>query len=508
MTEQLVGIKHIRDEAEILPSIGAEMSVVGLVGTAIGANEAVFPLNVPVYFNSSDLAFRGALGTGGWLVDALRGVTDQVGAGQEAVKVVVVRVAEGVSSAATAANVVGSSQSGTGIHALLSAGEEHGVTPRIIVCEKTDYTPGQGAVSVNVLTQGDNLTEAPAIAVSGGGSDPNKVLPTFQAVLGDGVDAGKVIRIDVVTPGAFLTAPPVLAFSGGGSAPGKALPTAQVVISLLGSPVAAALIPVLGTLRGMAVLQGPASSYASWLAWRETLQSDRLIPGVAQRAIVQEGDQTVERDMAPRIAGILARRDHEFNGVPGRSSANQPIQGIVGVSRKVRFALDNPNNEAGDLVAANGGFVVRGEVGVENGLGAGGFIYWGTDTLSEDPLWRFYNVMRMRDYIEITQMQVLRFYLGRYNITSQTVRAVMNTMTSHLASLRANGHVIDFRVGFEGSQNSPEDLRNGFLTVFFRAEEAPVFRRLTVKSRRYRDALTDLANQISTQLGTLSQVRP
>ena len=507
MTEHLVGIKHIRDEVEIMPTIGAEMSVIGLVGTAPGANSGTFPLNEPVYFNTSDGDAVAALGASGWLPDAVRGVIDQLGVSQGAAKIVVVRVEPGEDDAETVANVVGSSGSGTGIFALLEAGELHGVVPRIIVCEKTEWSNGNGVNAVTLLTQGSNLTEAPTITASGGGSDPGKVLPTFTAVMGTGADDDKVVSITMTSPGANLTAAPTLTFTGGGSDVGKVLPTASCTIALLASPIVASLVGVLNTLRGHAVLQGPASSYQAWLNWREAHQSDRLIPGAPQKALVQEGSSTVQRDMAPRIAGVLVRRDNEFAGVPGRSAANQPIYGIVGVSRRVRFALDNPNNEGGDLIVANGGFVVRGEVGVENSLGAGGFIYWGTDTLSEDPVWQFYNVTRMRDYIELSQMKVLRHYLGRYNLDSQTVRAVINTMVSHLESLKNRRHVIDFRVGFEKDKNSPEELRLGFLTVFFRAEEAPVFRKLTINSRRYRDALTQMANQIATQLGSVATVQ-
>ena len=507
MTTATMGIFHERDEVEILPSLGAEMSVVGLVGTAANANAGTFPLNVPVYFNSSDSEKVAALGSAGWLPDAVRGLTDQIGVGQGAAKIVVVRVAAGLNDAATVANILGSASAKSGAYALLEASEEFGVTPRVLVAEKTDWTAGQGVRAVTLATQGSNMTVAPTIEVAGGGSDPNKVLPTFEAVLGTGGDADKVVAVNILTPGAYLTSAPTLTFVGGGSAGGKVLPTATCSISLLASPVLAGMIGIASQLRGHIVAQGPASSYASWLAWREAHQSERIIPGVPQLALVQEGESTVNRDFSPRIAGVIVRRDFETGGVPSRSAANQPIQGIVGVSRKVRFALDNPNNEAGDIFAANGGVVVRGEVGVENGLGSGGFIYWGTDNLSEDPIWQFYNVARMRDYIELTQMRVLRGYLGRYNLNSQLVRAVINTMVSHLSTLKADGHVIDFRVGFEGSQNTAEELRQGSLTVYFRAEEAPVFRKLTIKSRRYRDALTQMANQISIQLGSVATVQ-
>lgn len=506
MTVQLVGIKHIKDEVEILPTIEAEMSVVGFVGTATGADEEAFPLNTNVYLHTSDTALVAKAGTGGWLPDALRALIDQLGVAQGAAKVVVRRVAAGVNTAATVANVLGQANDNSGIYGLIDAGEEHGVTPRIVVCELTDWTNGNGVDAITLTAAGDNLTAAPAVVFSGGGSDPGKVLPTAIAVLGTGGNAEKVVSITLTSTGANLTQAPTISFTGGGSEGDKVLPTATCTIAQLANPVCAALPAILNTLRAHAIVQGPSTSYAAWLNWRETMQSERLIPTPAQRVLVAEGGNTVARDFAPRLAGIMVRRDNEKGGSPLYSCANQPVYGIVGVSRRVRFNLADPNNEGGDIIAANGGVIARGDVGVESALGSGGFLYWGTDNLSEDPLWQFYHVTRGRDYIELAQMKTLRKYLGRTNITRQTVQAIINTVSTQLARLRNRGEIIDFRVGFEADKNLPEDLRLGFLTIFFRAEEVPVLRKITVHSRRYREALDTLVNQIAVQLASISAV--
>lgn len=504
MATQLVGIRHIRDEIEVQPAVGAEMSVVGLIGTAVGANEEAFPLDTNVYFLSTDTDMAAKLGTGGWLVDAVRGINDQIGVGQGAVRIVARRVAAGVSDAATVANILGSSTNGTGIYGFLDAGEDLGFIPRLIVPEMTDYTDGQGIDAIALLTNGDNLTAAPTVVFAGGGSDPGKVLPTAVATLGTGANAEKVVSITITSPGKFLTAPPTISFTGGGSEGDKVLPTASCTIAQLASPIVAALQGVCATLRAHAIFQPPTTSYAAWLNYIESHAGDRLIPAPAQRAKVMEGESIVERDLAPRLAGIMVRRDHEYGGIPGHSSANQPVQGIVGVSRKVRFWLDNPNSEGADIIDKHGSFVARGEAGVESALGEGGFIFWGTDNLSADAAWQFYHVTRMRDFIELTQMKVLRRYLGRENITIQTITAIRNTMVSHLEDLRANGHIIDFEVKFEEDKNSPENLRLGHLTVSFRCEEAPVLRMISIHSRRYRAALARLVSQVSIQLNSVT----
>ena len=506
MTAMLAGVKFVRDEVEILPTLGAEMSGIGLIGSGADANVSAFPLNTNVYFNTSDREMVAKLGSSGWLADAVRGIVDQLASVQGAAKVVVRRTDPGANAAAAVANVVGSSGAGTGIYGFLDAAEDLGITPRIIVAEHTDWANGNGIDSVTVLTQGSGYVTAPTVVFAGGGSDPGKVLPSATAVLGTGSDAGKVVSITITSPGANLTAAPSISFTNtGGGSPTSA--TASCTIAQLANPICAALPAVLAQMKAHAVVQGPSTSYAAWLNWRDSIQSERLIPTPAQRVLVQEGEDQVERDFAPRLAGLLVRRDGEFDGVPLHSAANQPVYGIVGLSRRVRFNFADPNTEGGDILEKNGGVVVRGEAGVESALGAGGFIYWGTDNLAEDPLWQFYHVSRGRDYIELSLMSVIKKYLGKFNITQQTVRAVINTTVSFLQRLEARGDILGFKVGIEKDKNSPEELRLGFLTIYFRAEEAPVLRKVTVNSRRYRDALTQMVNRLAIQLASIDTVQ-
>ena len=97
-------------------------------------------------------------------------------------------------------------------------------------------------------------------------------------------------------------------------------------------------------------------------------------------------------------------------------------------------------------IEAKFGIVVRGEPGVDGSLSDGGYTFWGTDTLSADTQWQFANVVRLRSYVEINQIKAIRFYLGRFNLTVQTVQAIANTLEGLMSLLRADQHVIDYRV--------------------------------------------------------------
>ena len=101
------------------------------------------------------------------------------------------------------------------------------------------------------------------------------------------------------------------------------------------------------------------------------------------------------------------------------------------------------------------------------------------------------------------QIQALKTDLGKHNNTVQVVQAIINTMESHLSLLRANGDVLDYRIKFEEDRNTPEELRLGNLDVVFEAEEPPVLRKITIRSRRHREALTRLVQNVSLQLRNL-----
>jgi phage tail sheath protein FI len=267
--------------------------------------------------------------------------------------------------------------------------------------------------------------------------------------------------------------------------------------------VCAALPAICDKLLAHAVVDGPATTEQAAIAWRETLSSHRLIP-VDPAVKVLAGTTEAVVPMSPAVIGIAVRRDHEKQGRPFHSWANQPVRGIVGPSRPINFSLTDGATEGQRLLASNVGVLLRGEMGVETAIASGGFVFVGTDNAGEDDLWRFYNVTRGRDYIHLMFLRTLRFYLGRFNITGQTVQAVVNTMSFALRDLKADGDILGYEVKFTRDQNSPEQLRLGKFTINFAAEEAPVLRYLGIQSARYRPALDALLDDLLAQVDAVT----
>ncbi len=578
-----VNIREITEAGR--PIIGADLSTIGLIGPAADADATKYPLNTPVRIYSNDTVMTSALGSKGYLADAVRGVNDQLGEMQFAARIVVVRTADGVDVdpaiklQKTINNIVGSSTSKTGIHAFLKSVGLTGVTPRLIMAP--GYT-GQMANSVGTLVkasgqEGEGYIEGESYTVTFSGGGANAVQAEGTAL---GLADGTLGDVTLTTPGAWYTTPPtVLADSAGQrvtvatiTTPGSGYvvgdeivlgngvvlivlsvstspagsiltvdigdaglldvdatpptnPVAQVsttgvgtgatftltwtdyeaaaytaTVSEGGNPVCVALPGVLNQLLGVAVVESAGTSQTDDENWRETISSKRLIP-VSGGVRVQDPDTStiVFRPFASRVIGIGVRRDQE-KGAPFHSWANQPIYGIVGPYRDISFTITEDANEGQQLLKNNIGIVARGEIGNEFAIAQAGFIFIGTDNGGEDELWRFYNMVRGRDWIHLSLLRAMRFYLGKFNISIQTVNAVMGAMKMLLRDITADGHILGYKVSFSPDQNTSDSVRSGHITIGFAAEEAAPLRRITIESARYRDAVDAMISDLAASL--------
>ncbi|RVC59464.1 phage tail protein, partial [Mesorhizobium sp. M2A.F.Ca.ET.046.02.1.1] len=277
-------------------------------------------------------------------------------------------------------------------------------------------------------------------------------------------------------------------FTGGGADAGKVLPTATATVEELANAVCAALPEVLNKILAVAIVDGP-NGLSAFTQWRETLSSDRLIPVTPGVKRIDKDGDVVTRPAAPRIAGVAVRRDYENDGRPFRSWANQALYGIVGPEQNYRFSLTDGSTEGQEILAAQGGIIVRGDSGDDFAIAEGGFVYIGTDNLSAQTIWQQYHKVRGRDFIELTCLRTLRQFLGKFNLTTQTIQSVVNTVHDILAKAEANGDILGFKCRFDLELNNAQDLRSGHIYIDAQFEEAPVFRRLTMTSRPYAPAL-------------------
>jgi phage tail sheath protein FI len=136
----LHGVEVIETTEGVRPIQTVRSAVIGLIGTAPGAQAADFPLNEPVLISGSR-AKAAKLGATGTLPDAMEGIFAQIGA-----TVVVIRVEEGADEAATLVNVTGDANTGTGVWAFLKAESAVGASPKVLCApgftHQATYTVG------------------------------------------------------------------------------------------------------------------------------------------------------------------------------------------------------------------------------------------------------------------------------------------------------------------------------------------------------------------------------
>ncbi|WP_173087725.1 phage tail protein [Devosia sp. 1635] len=158
MSTPVFGMTFARPDDEPVPILGADFSKALLIETSADADAIVFPLGQPVRFSSTDATFTSKLGTGA-LADAVKGINAQLGPFNIGADVTVVRVAEGGSVAATAANIVAVLADVASIASVVNA------TPRLVWAGRTAWRPDADAVNPVIAALPAALNSLLAIAV-------------------------------------------------------------------------------------------------------------------------------------------------------------------------------------------------------------------------------------------------------------------------------------------------------------------------------------------------------
>lgn len=170
-------------------------SVIGLIGTAPGADATAFPLNTPVVLAGYQPTLVAQLGATGTLPGAIDGIYDQAGA-----VVVVVRVAAGNDSAATISNVIGGVAGDgtyTGLKVFLGTESTVGVQPRILIAPGFSQTAGVLTEMVSIanrlraiiVADGPSTTDAAALSyATASGSDRVYLIDPAVKTLVSGVE--------------------------------------------------------------------------------------------------------------------------------------------------------------------------------------------------------------------------------------------------------------------------------------------------------------------------------
>lgn len=462
-TDFLHGVEVVTVTGGPRPIQTIRSAIIGIVGTAPLADAAAFPLNKPVLVNSR--GGFGTIGTTGTLPKALANIFAEFSP-----FVVVIRVEEGANANETLANVVGAVDAGTGARTGIQAFRDSqaitGVSPMILIAPGYTSTRPTGINGITLTDPGAGYVAAPAVSFTGGGADPDKVLPTAHAVLGTGADAGKVATIVIDSPGAHLTAAPVVVFTGANTTPAAATATTGNVKN----PAAGALEAVATSLRAHTVVAGPNTTDADALAFAGDFGSRRVYI-VDPFAMVYDttAQGYVATDPAASVAGLIARVDAEQGF--WKSPSNEELLSVGGIARPVDFALGDPNTSANLLNENNVATIIRDE----------GYRLWGNRTTSADPQFAFLCVSRTADMIDQSIQRAHRWACDK-GITRGYFDDVTSSVNAYLRDLEARGGIVGGKCWVDPDFNDPTQIANGHATFSYEFTPTYPAERVTFRS--------------------------
>lgn len=466
-TTFLHGVEVLQIDTGARPIQTVRSSVIGVIGTAPDADASKFPLNTPVL-----IARRGemaGIGSAGTLPASLDLIYDQAGA-----VVVVVRVAEGLDEGATINNVRGGINNGTGayegVHAFLSAENEVGFSPRILIAPGfTHQRTSNGILSIAVQTQGSGYTTAPAVTISGGGGSG----ATAVAVLGTGANAGKVMSFTITNPGKGYTTNPTITIAAPPSGGVQAV-AGTVNRGTVRSEVLAEMLGIAQRLRAVIIADGPNTTDAAAIQIADDFGSDRIY--VIDPWVLRDGESV---PASSAVAGLINKVDNERGF--WWSPSNNEINGIEGTARAIDFTLGDYTSRANLLNEAKIATIVREQ----------GFRLWGNRTLAMDPKYAFLSVRRTADMVNES---ILRGHLWAVDrcITATYLEEVQESVRSYLRFLQARGAILGGDVWVDPELNDPVTISNG--QVYFDFEFTPPYpaERVSFRSHLVNTYVVDL----------------
>lgn len=344
---------------------------------------------------------------------------------------------------------------------------------------------GTGIQLVNAIrAQGIEASVVVVRVDPGADAEATRTAMVGSAANQTGVHALKYARGHVGIEPTLLVAP---AFDGGRIGNAK-------------NPVADALVSVAEKLKAVAVIDTGTASRAETLAYRADFSS-RYAYLVDPYVRVLDGASIVSRPASPFAVSMFVKKDKE-KGLPGWSPSNQEVLGILGTARPISYFDGEVDHEANLLNQAGVATFIPSRIvqGVGGAFSPNGRILWGNRTASEDPLWAFVNVVRIRAMIEKSIVNAFRPWAIDQNMTSQHVLAVMRSVQEFLDGLRAAGVILGGRVYWDRDANTNADLRSGRLRVEFDAEETPPLEDLIFGSHRNEAYFDSLASDIQRRV--------
>jgi len=246
------------------------------------------------------------------------------------------------------------------------------------------------------------------------------------------------------------------------------------------NPVVAALLTAAEILRAIIVADCPNTNKTDAVNYAGDWGSPRIYPVFPWVKVLNTADNTiVSRPSSSCIAGLIAKSDNERGF--WWSPSNMVINGIVGTSKPVDFALGNT------ICTAN----FLNEHGVATIIQQDGFRLWGNRTVSSDVKWIFLQTRRTADMINDSLLKAHLWAVDR-NITKTYIEDVLEGVNNYLRYLKSIQAIIDGKAFINPELNTPSQIAQGKVTFDFDFTPPYPAEHITFRSRMTDEYLVEL----------------
>ena len=225
------------------------------------------------------------------------------------------------------------------------------------------------------------------------------------------------------------------------------------------NPIVAELSGIAERLKAVIIADGPNTNDADAIAYSKDFGSKRIFL-VDPKVLKTVDGETSQEWSSACVAGLIAKSDHERGW--WWSPSNQEINGIIGTSRAIDFAMGDANCRANLLNESNVATIIR----------QNGYRLWGNRTLSSDKKWAFLCVVRTADMID-ESLKAAHLWAVDRGITKTYVSDVTEGVNAYLRYLTNIGAILGGSCWADPELNSADQIAQG--KVYFDFDFTPVY---------------------------------
>ncbi|NBV06794.1 MAG: phage tail protein [Proteobacteria bacterium] len=246
------------------------------------------------------------------------------------------------------------------------------------------------------------------------------------------------------------------------------------------NPVVSELLGIAESLRAVIIADCPNTNDTDAVNYREDWGSARIYPVYPWVKVLNPVDSSiVQEPPSARIAGLIAKSDNDRGF--WWSPSNMVINGIVGISKPIDFALGDANSKANFLNENDIATIIQQD----------GFRLWGNRTTSADAKWLFLQTRRTADMINDSLLKAHMWAVDR-NITKTYIEDVLEGINNYLRYLKSIGAIIGGVAFADPALNTPDQIALGKVSFDFDFTPPYPAEHITFRSRMVDDYLEEI----------------